>query len=39
MFASYDASSTGMINDLVRRLNQLDPADWTESMAAYRIPR
>jgi hypothetical protein len=39
IFTSYDAGSTGMINDLVRRLNQLDPADWAESTAAYRIQR
>ena len=39
MFTTYDASSTGMINDLVRRLNQLDPADWAEASAVYRIQR
>jgi hypothetical protein len=39
MFTTYDASSTGMINDLVRRLNQLDPADWAEATAVYRIVR
>lgn len=39
MFTTYDATSTGMINDLVRRLNQLDPADWTEASAVYRIQR
>jgi hypothetical protein len=39
MFTTYDASSTGMINDLVRRLNQLDPGDWAESAAVYRIVR
>lgn len=37
MFTTYDAGSTGMINDLVRRLNQLDPADWAEASAVYRI--
>ncbi len=39
MFTTYDSTSTGMINDLVRRLNQLDPADWTEASAVYRIQR
>jgi hypothetical protein len=39
MFTTYDATSTGMINDLVRRLNQLDPADWAEATAIYRIQR
>ncbi len=37
MFTTYDATSTGMINDLVRRLNQLEPADWTEATAVYKI--
>lgn len=39
MFTTYDATSTGMINDLVRRLNQLDPADWSEASVVYRIQR
>lgn len=39
MFTTYDATSTGMINDLVRRLNRLDPADWAEASAVYRIVR
>lgn len=39
MFTTYDASSTGMISDLVRKLNQLDPADWAEAAAVYRIVR
>jgi hypothetical protein len=39
MYKVYDAESTGMINDLVKRLNQLDPVDWTEATAVYRIKR
>ena len=39
MFKVYDSSSTGMISDLVRRLNHLEPADWTESTAVYRLTR
>ncbi len=39
MFKVYDSKSTGMISDLVKRLNQLEPADWTEATALYRIKR
>ncbi|MBI3754429.1 MAG: DUF4384 domain-containing protein, partial [Deltaproteobacteria bacterium] len=38
-FKVYDAKSTGMISDLVKRLNQLEPADWTEATAAYVLKR
>lgn len=37
MFKVYDAKSTGMISDLVKRLNQLDPSDWAEATSVYRI--
>jgi Domain of unknown function (DUF4384) len=37
MFKVYDAKSTGMISDLVRKLNQREPSDWTEATATYRI--
>ena len=39
MFQVYDAKSTGMISDLVRRLNQIEPTDWTEATAVYRLKR
>jgi len=39
MFTVYDAKSTGMISDLVKKLNQLEPADWTEATAVYKIVR
>jgi hypothetical protein len=39
MFKAYDAKSTGMVNDLVRKLNQLEPTDWTEATAVYKIVR
>lgn len=39
MFQVYDAGSTGMVSDLVRRLNQVDPTDWTEASATYVIRR
>ncbi|MDI6744263.1 MAG: DUF4384 domain-containing protein [Thermodesulfovibrionales bacterium] len=38
-FKVYDAKSTGMISDLVKRLNQLEPADWAEATVGYRIKR
>ncbi|MDP3260382.1 MAG: hypothetical protein Q8M34_07335, partial [Thermodesulfovibrionales bacterium] len=38
-FKVYDAKSTGMISDLVKRLNQLEPADWAEATVVYRIER
>jgi hypothetical protein len=39
MFQVYDARSTGMINDLVRRLNQIEPTDWSEATATYSLER
>lgn len=39
IFQVYDAKSTGMISDLVRRLNQIDLTDWTEATAAYHLKR
>jgi hypothetical protein len=39
MFNVYDAKSTGMVNDLVRKLNQLEPTEWTEATAVYKIVR
>ncbi|HLA51565.1 MAG TPA: DUF4384 domain-containing protein, partial [Thermodesulfobacteriota bacterium] len=38
-FKVYDAKSTGMISDLVKRLNQLEPADWSEATAVYTLKR
>lgn len=39
LFKVYDAKSTGMISDLVKRLNQLEPLDWTEATAVYLLRR
>ncbi|HUH65510.1 MAG TPA: DUF4384 domain-containing protein [Syntrophales bacterium] len=39
IFQVYDAKSTGMINDLVKRLNQIEPTDWTEATATYILLR
>ncbi|MBI5749593.1 MAG: DUF4384 domain-containing protein, partial [Nitrospinae bacterium] len=35
VFKVYDAKSTGMISDLVKRLNQIEPTGWTEATAVY----
>jgi len=39
MLKVYDAKSTGMISDLVKKLNQLEPTDWTEASVMYKIVR
>lgn len=39
LFKVYDAKSTGMISDLVKRLNQISPSDWTEASAVYVLKR
>jgi len=39
LFRVFDAKSTGMISDLVKRLNQLEPSDWTEATAVYTLRR
>ncbi|GFO56975.1 hypothetical protein GMSM_39820 [Geomonas sp. Red276] len=36
-FKVYDAKSTGLVSDLLKRLMQLDPADWGEYTLNYRI--
>jgi hypothetical protein len=39
VFQVYDAKSTGMISDLVRRLNQMEPADWSEATVVYTLKK
>jgi hypothetical protein len=39
IFQVYDSKSTGMISDLVRRLNQIEPTEWTETTAVYHLER
>jgi hypothetical protein len=39
IFQVYDAKSTGMISDLVRRLSQIEPTDWAETTAVYYLKR
>ena len=39
LFKVFNAQSTGMISDLVKRLNQLEPSDWAESTAVYTLRR
>ena len=36
-FKVYDARETGLVSDLLKRLSQLDPADWGEVTTVYRI--
>lgn len=38
-FKVYDSKSTGMISDLVKRLNQLEPTDWTEANLVYQLEK
>jgi len=39
IFNVYDEKSTGMVGDLVRRLNQMELSDWTEAAAVYQLKR
>jgi len=39
IFQVYDEKSTGMISDLVRRLNQIELTDWSEATAVYHLKR
>jgi hypothetical protein len=39
MFQAYDARSTGLISELVKRLNQIDPAEWADATVEYIIHR
>ena len=39
MFKVYDSRSTGMISDLVKRLNRIDPDKWAEATAVYTLTR
>jgi hypothetical protein len=39
IFQVYDENSTGMISDLVRRLNQIELTDWAEATAVYHLKR
>jgi hypothetical protein len=39
IFQAYDAKSTGMINDLVRRLSHIEPSDWAEATTVYTLER
>jgi hypothetical protein len=39
LFQVYDEKSTGMIGDLVRRLNAIDPADWAQAVAVYQLKK
>ncbi len=39
MFQAYDASSTGMVSELIKKLNQIEPSEWTEATSEYIIRR
>lgn len=39
MFKVYDATSTGMISELRKKLNQLEPSEWAEDTAVYTIEK
>jgi len=39
MFKVYDSRSTGMISDLVKRLNRIEPDKWTEATTVYTLRR
>jgi len=39
MFKVYDSRSTGMISDLVKRLNRIDPDKWAEATTVYTLTR
>jgi len=39
MFKVYNSRSTGMISDLVKRLNRIDPDKWAEATAVYTLTR
>jgi hypothetical protein len=38
-FKVYDAKSTGMISDLVKKLTLLEPTDWTEANLVYLLEK
>ena len=38
-FKVYNSKSTGMISDLVKKLNQFDPTDWTEANLVYQLEK
>lgn len=39
LFQVYDAKSTGMISELLRKLSLLEPSEWTELTIRYKIER
>lgn len=39
MFQAYDAKSTGLVSDLIKKLNQIEPTEWTEATVEYVIER
>lgn len=39
MFQAYDANSTGMLSELIKKLNQIEPSEWAEATIEYVIHR
>lgn len=39
LFQAYDAKSTGMISDPIKRLNHIEPSEWSEATATYILSR
>lgn len=39
MFQAYDANSTGLVSELIKKLNQIEPSEWAEATAGYIITR
>lgn len=39
MLQVYDANSTGLVSELVKKLNQIEPTEWAEATAEYVIRR
>ena len=39
MFQAYDAHSTGMVSELIKKLNRIEPSEWAEATAEYQIQR
>lgn len=39
MFQAYDANSTGMVGELIKKLNLIEPSEWAEATIEYTISR
>ena len=39
MFQAYDANSTGLASELIKKLNAIEPSEWAEATVEYTISR